>query len=82
MDSARNPCPPLSPYVARVLEALRADGINPTDAQVAWLVRLRDRCERPTFDGLPPLLGGAIEIAGAQFWPLHLRATRWLVMAQ
>jgi len=73
--------PPLSPYVARTLEALRADGIQPTDAEIAWLVLLRTDCDKPCVDGIGPQLGASLTVLGETWWPLHERATSWMLRA-
>jgi hypothetical protein len=68
----------LSPYVEATLAALRADGIQPTDAEIGWLIKLRERCDRVAPDGeLPPMWGAPAEIAGELYWPLHPLALDW-----
>lgn len=81
MDKPRNPCPQLSPHVAQTLDALRADGVFPTDAEIAWLVLLRLPCDCPEFGAMRPLLGAPVQVAGETFWPLHARARRWFLHA-
>ena len=73
-----NPCPSLAPHVAMTIEALAADGITPTPAEIAWLAKLREPCDNISTGGdLPPIPGSPIEIAGETWWPLHARASSW-----
>jgi len=75
----------LNGYVAATLEALRADGIQPTDAEIAWLVELRWRCDRPDFrEGVAPPRGFPLiveTLPDVPFWPLHADAESWFRMA-
>jgi hypothetical protein len=80
-DTVKNPCPQLSPYVAEALAALRADGIEPTDEQVGWLVLLRRKCDLPQPDAIAPMLGAPVKLFDLQWWPLHARARRWFTRA-
>ena len=73
------PCPQLSPYVEATLAALRADGIQPTDAEIGWLIKLRERCDRTRVDDVPP--GWPITAGGVTFWPRHRLATTWWLAA-
>lgn len=73
------PCPQLSPYVEATLAELRADGIQPTDAEIGWLIKLRERCDRTRVDDVPP--GWPITVAGVTFWPRHRLATTWWLAA-
>jgi hypothetical protein len=80
-----SPCPWLNGYVAATLAALRADGIQPADAEIAWLVELRWRCDRPDFrEGIAPPRGFPLIIEtmpDVEFWPLHALAETWFRMA-
>jgi hypothetical protein len=76
-----NPVPSLHPTLAAAIEALRSDGINPTDAEVVWLARLRWPCDHPAGGGLPDLAGAPVNVCGESFWPLHRLAERWFVRA-
>ena len=84
-NATESPCPMLNGYVGATLEALRADGIQPTDAEIAWLVELRWRCDRPDFrEGIPPPLGFPLiaeTLPDIAFWPLHADAESWFRMA-
>jgi len=75
----------LSGYVAATVEALRADGITITDAELAWLVEMRWRCDRPDFrEGVHPPRGFPLIIdtlPGVELWPLHALAETWFRMA-
>lgn len=75
-----NPVPDLHPNLESTLAALRADGINPTDAEVVWLARLRWPCDHPRH-GVKELVGAPVEIGGDTFWPLHRLAEYWFVAA-
>jgi hypothetical protein len=76
---AHNPVPPLSPYVAATLEALRADGIEPTDAEIAWLATLRVGCDTQDDSGVQWLLGAPVKYGGEVFWPMHMLAEAWFL---
>lgn len=74
----RSPCPPLAPHVEMTIAALAEDGITPTPAEIAWLAKLRDPCERISDSGeLPPMWGAPVEVAGDLYWPLHPLAMQW-----
>jgi len=74
----KSPCPQLAPQVQATIEALRADGIEPTPAEVVWLARLREPCDKVRADGdLPPLFNAPVVLAGVRFWPLHPLAGMW-----
>lgn len=83
--STKSPCPMLNGYVAATLEALRADGIECTADEIAWLTELRWRCDRPDFrEGIPPPHGFPLMIdtmPGVELWPLHGLAETWFRMA-
>lgn len=76
-----NPVPDLHPNLQGALTALRADGIIPTDAEVAWLARLRWPCDHPNDGSMSPLVGGPVDVAGEYWWPLHRLSEFWFVMA-
>jgi hypothetical protein len=69
--------PPLAPKVAAALASLREAGAVVTDAEVAWLVRLRDACDRPHDGSIPWLPGAPVQYAGDTFWPWHRLAKLW-----
>lgn len=68
--------PALRPRLAETLEALRAEGILPTDAEVVWLAQLRERCDAPRVDD-GTMLGAPLDVAGETWWPLHMLAEDW-----
>jgi hypothetical protein len=75
----------LNGYVAATLDALRADGIECTPDELAWLVELRWRCDRPDFrEGIAPPRGFPLIIEtmpDVELWPLHALAETWFRMA-
>jgi hypothetical protein len=67
--------------VAEALSALRADGVQPTDAEIAWLARLRWPCDHPCDGSIPWVMGAPIVYGGVTFSPLHRLAESWLYRA-
>ena len=76
-----SPVPELAPRVAEVLDALSASGITPTAAEIVWLAKLREPCDRPTGGGIPPLSGAPLQYGGVTFWPMHRLAETWFLRA-
>jgi len=77
----QSPVPEIAPHLAATLAALRADGIEPSDAEVVWLARLRWACDHPEDGSIPWIMGAAVSYAGEQFWPLHHLAEVWWMRA-
>ncbi len=69
----------INPYANAELASLRADGVNPTDEEIAWLANLGDRITHPNHRTLNPLVAGAPVVAGCEvLWPLTNQASWWL----
>jgi hypothetical protein len=77
LKHTRDPVPPLAGQVQLTLDALAADGITPTPAQIAWLVALRKPCDAVNERGLPPMYGAPVELCGQLWYPLHALAEQW-----
>ena len=78
MDS---PVPALAPHLAKALAALREGGVNPTDAEIVWLGRLRHKCDNPDDGSIPWVMGAPIEYGGVAFYPVHRLAESWFLRA-
>lgn len=72
----QSPVPELHPKLRATLDALAADGITPTDAELIWLGRLRWACDHQE-SGEPTVPGSPIEYCGVRFWQLHNLAESW-----
>lgn len=71
------PCPPLAPKLAVVIDALRADGCFPTDAELVWLGRLRWACDHPQDGSVAMLPGAPVVHCGVTFWPINGQGRAW-----
>ena len=73
--------PQLPARVQETLDAFRADGIELTHAEVAWLVEIRKSCDRPSDGSIPWVMGAPVKYGGEVFWPLHELADSWWTRA-
>ena len=71
--------PDLHPKLADALDALRADGICPTDAEIVELARLRRICDNPEDGQSPWIMGAALCRYGETFYPWHRMAELWFL---
>jgi hypothetical protein len=79
-EAQRNPCPALSAKLAAALAAMREAGVNPTDAELAWLSRLAWLIEYGhTEQAQVGVLGAPAIIEGCTWWPMHRLARRWFI---
>ena len=69
--------PDLHPKLAETLAALRAAGVQPTDAEIVWLGRLREPCDNPESHAVRHVIGAPLIYCGISFWPLHWLAEDW-----
>jgi len=77
----QSPVPDIAPHLTATLAALRADGIEPSDAEVVWLARLRWVCDHPEDGSIPWVSGAPVQYGGVDFWPLHHLAEVWWMRA-
>lgn len=69
--------PALAPKVQDAIDALRADGVTLTDADVVWLSRLRAACDAPEPRRVRVMMSAPLQYAGVTWWPLHRLADEW-----
>jgi hypothetical protein len=76
-----SPIPALHPRLAEALATFRRCGINPTDAEIAWLAIVRRDCDRMRDGTIPWVSGAPLDYAGVAWYPLHRLAGVWYARA-
>ena len=73
--------PSLSPKLLSALDAFRAGGVTPTDAEIVWLASLRRKCDKPTDGSVPWVVGAPLSFCGIDWYSLHKLAEGWWLRA-
>lgn len=69
--------PILHPRLSATLEAFRVAGVDPSDAEIAWLVTLRRPCDNPADGSVPWVMGAPLNYGGVDWFPMHRLADSW-----
>jgi hypothetical protein len=76
-----SPVPSLAPRLAVALKALRDGGVEPTDAEIVWLGKLRHKADNPCDGSVPWVMGAPVEYGGMRWYPMHRLAESWFLRA-
>ena len=77
----QTPVPSLSPRLSDALDAFRESGVNPTDAEIVWLGKLREKCDNPADCSVPWVMGAPLEYGGVKWYSMHRLAESWFLRA-